>query len=220
MTLTIDLKLGDCIDEMRDMPSNSVDFTLTDIPYGTVNRESNGLRNLDKEKADELTFNLDDFLIEVLRVTKNSICIFCGKEQFSHIYGWFASQKGTVRPIIWEKTNPSPMNGQYIYLSGVEMAVWFKKSGAKTFNAHCKNTVFRYPNGTSKLHPTEKNHKLLQELILDNTNKGDIVFDPCCGSGSHLLVAIENARSAYGIELNKDYWLISKARLETFNNKE
>lgn len=47
-------------------------------------------------------------------------------------------RKGTVRPIIWEKTNPSPMNGQYIYLSGVEMAVWFKKSGAKHFNAHCK----------------------------------------------------------------------------------
>ena len=45
---------------------------------------------------------------------------------------------GTVRHLVWEKTNPSPMNGQYIYLSGIENAVWFKKKGA-TFNAHCKN---------------------------------------------------------------------------------
>ena len=38
----------------------------------------------------------------------------------------------------------------------------------------------------------KKNHGLLKELILDNSNEGDIVFDPCCGSGSHLLVAKEN----------------------------
>ena len=47
------------------------------------------------------------------------------------------------------------MNGQHIYLSGVENAIWFKKRGG-TFNAHCKNTVFKYPIGRSKLHPTEK----------------------------------------------------------------
>ena len=78
-------------------------------------------------------------------MTKNSICIFCGRGQFSDIYKFFANKKGTVRPIVWEKTNPSPMNGQYVYLSGVEFAVWFKKAGAKVFNAHCKNTVFKYP---------------------------------------------------------------------------
>lgn len=193
---------------------NQVDFTLTDIPYNKVSRESNGLRNLDKEKADILTFNLQEFLEQVYRVTKNSIVIFCGKEQFSPIYEFFAKQKGTVRPIVWEKTNPSPMNGQYVYLSGVEFAVWFKKKGAKVFNAHCKNTVFRYPNGTSKLHPTEKNHKLLRDLILDNTNENDIVFDPCMGSGSHLLVAKDNGRKIIGIELDSGYYEIAKNRLE------
>lgn len=106
------------------------------------------------------------------------------------------------------------MNGQYIYLSGVEFAVWFKKRGAKVFNAHCKNTVFRYPNGSSKLHPTEKNHNLLQELILDNTNEGDIVFDPCAGSGGHLLVAYKNNRNAIGIELSEEYFNIAKRRLQ------
>ena len=210
----VKLYQGDCLEIMKDLADNNASFTLTDIPYDAVNRNSNGLRELDKGKADILTFDLIKFLEQAYRITSNSICIFCGKEQFSTIYDFFANKKGTVRPIIWEKTNPSPMNGQYIYLSGVEMAVWFKKSGAKVFNAHCKNTVFRYPNGRSKLHPTEKNHELLKELILDNTNEGDIVFDPCMGSGSHGMVAIENNRNFVGIEIDSTYFQIAKGRIE------
>ena len=210
---TIQLINDDCMNIMPSMEDNQVDFTLTDIPYDVVSRKSNGLRNLDKENADILTFDLQEFLEQVYRVTKNSIVIFCAKEQFSFIYKFFANQKGTVRPIVWEKSNPSPMNGQYIYLSGVELAVWFKKKGAKVFNAYCKNTVFKYPNGTSKLHPTEKNHKLLRDLILDNTNENDIVFDPCMGSGSHLLVAKDNGRNILGIELDSSYYEIAKNRL-------
>ena len=208
---------GDCIDNMSEMEDNSVDFTLTDIPYDAVSRNSNGLRDLDKGKADILTFNLEKFLNEVYRLSKNSIIIFCSKEQFSFIYGWFAERKGTVRPIIWHKSNPSPMNGQYVYLSGVEFAVWFKKRGAKTFNAHCKNTVFKHPNGSRKIHPTEKNHKLLEELILDNSNVDDIVFDPCLGSGSTLLVAKKLKRNYIGIELEEEYYDIAIKRVSELN---
>ena len=211
---TYKLYQGDCITKLDTIQDNSVNFTLTDIPYDAVNRASNGLRELDKGKADVLTFDLLKFLEQVYRVTSNSICIFCSKEQFSTIYDFFANKNGTVRPIIWEKTNPSPMNGQYIYLSGIEMAVWFKKSGAKVFNAHCKNTVFRHPNGRSKLHPTEKNHELLKELILDNTNEGDIVLDPCMGSGAHGQVAIENGRRFIGIELDENYFDIAENRIK------
>lgn len=205
---------ADCIDIMSKMNDGCADFTLTDIPYDAVNRGSNGLRNLDKGNADIITFDLTAFLTDIYRVTNNSMCIFCGKEQFSHIYQFFAEKKGTVRPIIWEKTNPSPMNGQYIYLSGVEMGVWFKKSGAKTFNAHCKNSVFHYPNGRSKLHPTEKNHDLLANLISDNSNEGQIIFDPCCGSGAHCLVAKNLNRRYIGIELDKDYFSKAVDRLK------
>lgn len=210
----VHLMQGDCVCILREMEPDSVDFTLTDIPYGKVSRTGNGLRSLDKGKADIVTFDLQTFLPEIYRVTKNSICIFCGKEQFSEIYDFFASQKGTVRPIVWEKTNPSPMNGQHIYLSGVELAVWFKKSGTKVFNAHCKNTVFRHPNGRSKIHPSEKNHSLLKELILDNTNENDIVFDPCMGSGSTGVVALNTMRRFFGIELDPEYFEISKTRIE------
>ena len=105
------------------------------------------------------------------------------------------------------------MNGQYIYLSGIEMAVWFKKAGAKTFNARCKNTVFKFAAGSSKIHKTEKNHKLLEDLILDNSNEEEIVFDPCCGSGSTLLVSKKLNRKYLGFELNEEMSIKAKERL-------
>lgn len=74
---------ADCLDIMAKMNDRSVDFILTDIPYDAVKRDSNGLRNLDKGNADIITFDLDEFLKQVLRVTSNFICIFCSKEQFS-----------------------------------------------------------------------------------------------------------------------------------------
>lgn len=197
-----------CIDFMKSMQNNSVDLTLTDIPYGGVSREDNGLNNLDKGNANLVTFSLEDFLPEVFRVTKSTIIIFCGVEQISTIFDFFEQKqkekKGTPRQLVWRKTNPSPMNGQYVYLSGIENAIWFKKRGG-TFNAHCKNTVFDHPIGTSRMHPTEKNHKLLRELILDNSNENQIVFDPCAGSGSHLLVARDLKRQFIGCEIDKEY---------------
>lgn len=213
----IKLLQGDCMELMNNIPNESVDLVLTDIPYNEVNRKDNGLRKLDKENADVLTFDLISFLEQIYNKTKSTIIIFCGKEQVSLIHSFFNEKqkkgKGTVRQLIWEKTNPSPMNGQHIYLSGVENAIWFKKRGG-TFNAHCKNTVFKYPIGRSKLHPTEKNHLLLQELILDNSNENDLILDPCMGSGSTGVVALQNNRNFLGIELNQNYFEIAKNRLE------
>ena len=53
----------------------------------------------------------------------------------------------------------------------------------------------------------------MKELILDNSDEGDIVFDPCTGSGSHLLVAKENNRRWFGIELRDKYFDIAVDRL-------
>ena len=213
----IKLLQGDCMELMNNIPNESIDLVLTDIPYNVVNREDNGLRKLDKENADILTFDLINFLEQLYDKAKSTIIIFCGKEQVSIIHSFFNDKqkkgKGTVRQLIWEKSNPSPMNGQHIYLSGVENAIWFKKRGG-TFNAHCKNTVFKYPIGRSRLHPTEKNHLLLQELILDNSNENDLILDPCMGSGSTGVVALQNNRNFLGIELNQNYFEIAKNRLE------
>lgn len=202
----------DCIEYMKSMDNKSVDFVLTDIPYDEVQRQTNGLlkiKNLDDlGDADKLQFDLDKFLDEVYRVSKNSICIFCGFKQFSYIYDYFSNKAGTVRALVYEKTNPVPSNGQYVYLSGIEFAVWFKKKGAKIFNAHCKNTVFRYPimGGKKRIHKTQKHIDLFKELIEDNTNEGDIVFDPCAGAMTTALAAAPLNRKFICCELNKEFY--------------
>lgn len=106
------------------------------------------------------------------------------------------------------------MNGEYVYLSGTENAVWFKKKGTGKMNCKCKKNYFIHPTGSSKFHPTEKNHKLLEELILDNTNENDTIIDCCMGSGSTGIVAIKNNRNFIGIELDENYFNIAKERIE------
>lgn len=210
----IDLRQGDCLELMKDIPDKSIDMILTDIPYGVVNRDSNGLRNLDKGKADEFEMSMVELLDELYRVSSGQIIIFCGKEQFSDIYSFFANKKGTVRPIVWNKTNPSPMNGQHIYLSGVEFAVWFKPRGRKVFNAFCKNTVFNFPNGSKKYHPTGKNLKLFTELIEDNSNENELILDPFMGGGTTGVACINTNRRFIGIELDEEYFNKAKKRIE------
>lgn len=215
----IDLRQGDCLELMKDIPDESIDMILTDIPYGVVNRDSNGLRNLDKGKADEFEMSMVELLDELYRVSSGQIIIFCGKEQFSDIYSFFADKKGTVRPIVWNKTNPSPMNGQHIYLSGVEFAVWFKPRGRKVFNAFCKNTVFNFPNGSKKYHPTGKNLKLFTELIEDNSNENELILDPFMGGGTTGVACINTNRRFIGIELDDEYFNKAKERIEEVGKK-
>ena len=119
-----------------------------------------------------------------------------------------------MRVLVWQKSNPSPMNGKHVYLSGVEFAIWFKKRWATTFNAFCKNTVFKYPNGSSKLHPTQKNLELWKELIKDNTNDGDIVFDPCMGSGTTAIACLETNRKYIGFELDETFYNVIQERIK------
>lgn len=121
----------DCMEGMKLMKEQGIkaDCLLTDLPYGEVNRKSNGLRTLDKAKADSPTFDLMAYLDSVIQVVKGNFLIFCGTEQVSLIRKFFVEHDMTTRLLIWEKTNPSPMNGQTIYLSGIECCVYAKARG-------------------------------------------------------------------------------------------
>lgn len=121
----------DCIEGMLLMEQQGIkaDCLLTDLPYGEVNRESNGLRNLDKAQADSATFDLNTYLRQAVKVVNGNFLIFCGTEQVSDIRKFFVTQGMTMRLLIWEKTNPSPMNGKTVYLSGIECCVYAKSRG-------------------------------------------------------------------------------------------
>ena len=209
----LDLYNGDCIEYMKKMGKKSIDLLLTDIPYNEVNRKSNGLRNLDKKDADDAEFDLNEALNEFMRVTKGSIYVFCGIEQVSFIKKTFRENGLSTRLVVWEKTNPSPMNGDKIWLSSVECCV-FGKFPKATFNEHCKSSVIRCSCGRSKVHPTEKPLNLFKRIVEVSSNEGDIVFDPFMGSGTAGVAALDMNRKFIGCELNDEYFNIAKNRIE------
>lgn len=212
LNMSIKLIKGDCLDKLNLLPDKSVDLTLTDIPYSVVNRPSNGLRNLDKGKADGATIDLHALTEQLCRVTKGSIYIFCSTEQVSSLRSSLIDKKLTTRLCIWEKTNPSPMNGQYVWLSGVECCV-FGKFPKATFNEHCKNSVWRFPSAKGKLHPTMKPVSLMEYIISVSSNEDDTILDPFMGSGSTIIAAINLNRKAIGIELDPEFYAIAKNRI-------
>lgn len=68
---------------------------------------------------------------------------------------------------------------------------------------------------TTKIHPTQKPVPLLRKLIETFTDAGDVVIDPCAGSGSTLLAAAQCNRKSYGFEIKKDFFNESKKRVLT-----
>lgn len=78
----------------------------------------------------------------------------------------------------------------------------FNNDGQMIFN--CFDWV--RDSDTPKVHPTQKPVPLLRRLIEIFTDKGDVVIDPCAGSGSTLLAAAQCGRKAYGFEIKKDFY--------------
>lgn len=67
----------------------------------------------------------------------------------------------------------------------------------------------------AKLHPAIFPEKLVEDHIKSWSNKGDLVMDPFCGSGSTLIVAKYLDRNYIGFEISEEYVKISKQRIES-----
>jgi len=117
-----ELLLGDCILLLEKMPDNHVQCVVTDIPYDNVTRDSNGLRNLDKGKADILTFSLEEFLKQIVRVCSGSFYVFCEFQQISPIDTFFLNNKISTRLIVWEKSK------SIAYEWAIYLAKWCRDS--------------------------------------------------------------------------------------------
>lgn len=57
-----------------------------------------------------------------------------------------------------------------------------------------------------KIHPTQKPIPVLKRLIEIFTDEGDVVIDPCAGSGTTLRAAAELNRHSYGFEIDKKFY--------------
>ncbi len=92
-------------------------------------------------------------------------------------------------------------NCEYAVLMYRDKLPKFNNEGRMVFNC----IDWGRDNQTPKVHPTQKPVPMLEHLIRLFTDEGDIVIDPCCGSGSTLLAASNLRRKAIGFEIKKDF---------------
>lgn len=71
-----------------------------------------------------------------------------------------------------------------------------------------------------KIHPAQKPVKVLKKLIETFTDPGDVVIDPCAGSGSTLRAAYELGRNTYGFEIDRNFYINAKRKMLNFENEQ
>lgn len=86
----------------------------------------------------------------------------------------------------------------------------FNNGGQMVFN--CMDYV--RDTRTPRIHPTQKSVPVLEFLIRLFTDEGDVVIDPCAGSGTTLLAAKNLRRRAYGFEIKKDFCTAARNLIE------
>jgi len=92
-------------------------------------------------------------------------------------------------------------NCEYALLLYREKLPKFNNAGKMIFN--CLD--YERDTETPKIHPTQKSIHVLKNLITIFTDIGDVVIDPCAGSGISLLAAEEMGRKSYGFEIKKEF---------------
>jgi site-specific DNA-methyltransferase (adenine-specific) len=99
---------------------------------------------------------------------------------------------------------------------GYETILAMHAPGASRWNGGGKHGVFIVPKRSGpgpNLHPTQKPDLLLFELIDFFTDRGELILDPFCGSGTTLFAAKRMGRRAIGIEIEEKYCEIAAKRL-------
>ncbi len=240
---------GDCLEVMQDIPDNSIDFILTDLPYGTTQCKWDNiipydlmwaeLKRIRKDNTAIALFGTEPFSSH-LRLSnlkefkydwvwhKNTYSNFASSKynplkdyEFVHIFG-----KGKVNyyPIKEKRTDSGLKRNNAGYknnkntigseVTGTKIA--FKKD--KEYSELKNPTLVKYFNNRNPQdrgqHPTQKPVALLEYLIKTYTLENETVLDFTMGSGSTGVAAINTNRDFIGIELDRDYFDISKHRIQ------
>ena len=241
--MKIDLRCGDCLDVMQEIPNNSVDCIICDLPYGTT------------ACIWDIVIPFDKLWMEYKRITKpNTAIILFGQEPFSSLLR--VSNLSDYRyDIYWEKERLTNINQvkRRVGKTVETISVFYKKqctynpqmikyTGKPRSNkvkngklgklSDCnekpvfeyRDNGLRYPTQvwkfkrdclTSHLHPTQKPLALIEELVKTYSNEGDTILDNCMGSGTTGVACKNLNRNFYGIEKDKKYFDIAYKRIYT-----
>ena len=220
----IDLRHGDCLELMKDIPDGSVDLVLTDPPYMIETVGAGIYKQADKQYVKELDGIKDGFdekvLDEICRVMKKiNVYLFCSQKQIIPLIDYFVKKKNCNWNILsWHKSNPVPACGNK-YLTDTEFVLFFREKGVKIYGEYeTKFTYYVTPlNQKDKKqyeHPTIKPIKILQNLIVNSTLENSVVLDCFMGSGSTGVACVNTNRRFIGIELDDKYFDIAKQRID------
>lgn len=198
-----------------------VDLVLTDPPYCVSRDYQLGFSNMGRSGMNygtwDYNFDQKGWLIRVLPIIKRggSIIIFNDWKNFSPIVEVLEKHGFFIKDLIrWEKTNPMPRNVNSRYVGDCEMAIW-AVNGNKgwTFNKPANKPYLKpvYKTGVvlgkgKRIHPTQKSLELFEEIIKTHSNKGDLVFDPFCGSGTTAVACKNTHRNFIGSEIDANYY--------------
>lgn len=196
---------GDCLEVLKTIPDKSVDLVLTDPPYGIG--ADKGSAGFGVSKGRKYKGNWDaciparEVFDEMRRVAKN-IIIF-GGNYFAHYL------PPSKHWIVWDKKGDIAFKNPFadcelIYTS---------------FNKVVKKIVFKQQGFISdskdkRVHPTQKPTELLEMLINEYTQEGDVILDCFMGSGSTGVACVNTNRQFIGIELDNTYFEIAKQRID------
>ena len=224
----IDIKNGDCLELMKNIPDNSVDMILTDPPYKITARGNGGnsggmfqkkeVNNGKVFKVNDL--DIEDWLPEFYRVLKDGThCyIMTNNKNITHYLSVINSSPfHFIKNLIWVKDNK--IMGQ-TYMSQFEYVIMLRKGKHKRINDCGQSDVLQIPNKKMKnlegktIHDTEKPTKLNEILISNSTNEGEIVLDPFMGIGSCGVACVNTNRNFIGMELDENYFEIAKERID------
>lgn len=220
----------------------SVDLLLTDLPYGTLNKDRNTwdrvidldkfwdfVREFCKPNAAVITTAAQPFT-SLLISSNYSMFKYCLVWEKSKATGYLNAKKQPMRAhedivVFYNKQptyNPQMVKG-VPYDKGKALRDTIQY-GKQTKECHVKSEDgLRYPRsviyfktaeGEGKLHPSQKPVELYEYLIKTYSNEGDTILDPCMGSGTTGIAAIKNDRNFIGCEREEEYFSIAKNRIE------
>ena len=232
---------ADCIEILKTLKPNSIDLIFADPPYFL----SNGGKSIhsgkivsvnkgdwdDKSKYDNHLQFTKEWLQQSFRVLKygGSIWISGTVHNIFDVKNYL-DEIGfkIINIVVWHKSDPPPLIYKNKFKFSYELIIWAKKDGKHTFNYKDMfavddeemQDVWTIPAvGMSEkkfgYHPTQKPEALLERIIKACSNEGDIVLDPFSGSGTTCYVAKKLNRKYIGIEKNKEFFNISKRRIDS-----
>jgi len=149
-----------------------------------------------------------------------AMIVFCAFEQMQMViqYGKKHGFKNSYPLIFIKDSSPQVLKANMKIVGATEYAIVLYREKLPKFNNYGK-MVFnwfkwtrdskRYP----KIHPTQKPVNLISNLIQIFTDEGDVVIDPCAGSGSTLRACAELNRHCYGFEVSKEFYKLAKTKM-------